>query len=94
MWDEAHEQQEGGLLTLGPAAPSGDVTLVVAVDAAGRVLELEVAGRRHAHHVNVLKRQKVIGTSQGRPVMVFFTLSPDKVRRKVERGNEIQILQC
>ena len=45
-----------GSLTLCPAAPAGDVTLVVAVDAAGRVVELEVAGRRHAHHVDVLEQ--------------------------------------
>ena len=53
---ECHEQQQE-YLTLCPAAPPGDVTLVVAVDAAGRVVELEVAGGGHAHHVNVLKRK-------------------------------------
>ena len=51
-------QLQEWLLTLGPAAPAGDVALVVAVDAAGRVVELEVAGRRHAHHVDVLQRQE------------------------------------
>ena len=53
--------RNGSLLTLGPAAPAGDVTLVVAVDAAGRVVELEVAGRRHAHHVDVLEQGRKRG---------------------------------
>ena len=58
MPNERDPNCKNGLLTLGPAAPAGDVTLVVAVDAAGRVVELEVAGRRHAHHVDVLERRE------------------------------------
>ena len=57
MPNERDPNCKNGLLTLGPAAPAGDVTLVVAVDAAGWVVELEVAGRRHAHHVDVLQRK-------------------------------------
>ena len=62
---ECHEQQQE-YLTLCPAAPPGDVTLVVAVDAAGRVVELEVAGGGHAYHVNVLKGEII-----GCPVLYF-----------------------
>lgn len=69
------------VLTLRPPAPSGDVALVLVLVVAGGLLlhglvVLEVAGLRHAHHVNVLE-----GRGEGTSSEVSGSLRADKETR-------------